>query len=440
MNIALVNSDFGDEGNSEIMPLTMYSLGGIIRSKGHSIKIYDPIIYIKKGKDFNTDLVNNCLKYDIIAFSCNSFNWARVKMVIIQLRNFGYRGIIVIGGVHATHCYKYLMETNDIDYILCEEGDISFPLFLDAIENKLSLTDVPQLIYRDKEKNIIKNHSVIKENFYKDDVLPAYDLLDLYMYDTYTFESSRGCYGNCTFCSIIYKKCWRGYNAESVIERLENIDNIVRERVKKSSIVFTDDCFTGNRQRAKDILKILVKTKFKDYFFLIESRLKDFYDLEYVELLKQFPNINVQIGIESGYDEGLLNIKKGIRYKDIFECGEIIYKNGLSKSILYSFIIGFPWETKSNILDTIKTVGFLNDKYNIVTNCIWWLPLPSKEFDILKEMNKKIDFSLFDKPKWYIDTDIMCDTHPLLSIKDINDINKIMKLYSDFGVSLNYAL
>lgn len=55
-------------------------------------------------------------------------------------------------------------------------------------------------------------------------------------------------------------------------------------------------------------------------------------------------------------------------------------------------------------------------------------------------MNKKIDFSLFDKPKWYIDTDIMCDTHPLLSIKDINDINKIMKLYSDFGVSLNYAL
>lgn len=34
-------------------------------------------------------------------------------------------------------------------------------------------------------------------------------------------------------------------------------------------------------------------------------------------------------------------------------------------------------------------------KYNIIVNLVWWLPLPSPEFDALRKMNPDIGFDIF---------------------------------------------
>lgn len=268
--------------------------------------------------------------------------------------------------------------------------------------------------------------------------LPAYDLVPKGAYKMFSFESSRGCVGNCTFCSIIFKKCWRGFSADTVMDRLSETESIMNSKITAKELDFTDDYFTGNIDRAKSILSKMSKTKFVEYSFLIESRLKNLYDLELIALLRKFPYISIQVGIECGYDQGLHTIKKGIKYSDIIKVAEILYKNNLNSRALFSFIIGFPWETKENILMTVKTVGLLKSKYNLNINCVWWLAMPSPEFDRLKEINPNVSEKIFNQIDWHKDNEVFYQTHPNVNRDDCIEINKIVEIYGSLGYALKF--
>lgn len=438
MKVLLVNGGFGMDDDSGTMQLTMYALGSCLREQGHKITIVDANLYQREilETDFINDIIAASRINDVIAFTINSFTWGHIRITIKKLRESSFKGIIIAGGVHVTHAFRHILEVSSIDYLLIGEGEISLPMLINGLEKGGNIDDVPGLIYKDKKQNIHSSRLETPINLNDDIPLPAYDLVPQGAYRAFTFESSRGCNGNCSFCSIIYKKCWRGYSAESTVKRLLSSEKILRNKISDKIMDFTDDHFFEDIQRAKDILTKLENTILRVYCITLEAKLKVFYDSELCKILKKFPYLNIQVGVECGYDTGLKKIRKGIRKKDILDVAEILYKEGLNKNVFFSFIIGFPWETKEEIFETLNTVAIVKSKYKIAINCVWWLPLPSAEFEILRKIDPSFTYSIFDDMNWINNKNIFQKSRPQLSSADIQEINLIMKNFSRFGYNL----
>ena len=429
MNVLLMNSDFSTLSDSKIMPLTMYSLGAILRENGYYVKIIDPLLY-RSGyyKESLDDVLSKiCYDFDVIAFSTNAISWAYAKKNIELIRTKNYRGYIVVGGVHATTEYDSIMKNAYVDFVLRGEGEFSLLSLLDSIKNRIDHYKIPGIVYTHGSRiRMTKQSKLIELN---DCIpLPAYDLVPPNAYKTLSFESSRGCFGDCTFCSITYKKCWRGFSADIAYKRLNAATTIFMEHTDMSvrkHVLFVDDCFTADIKRANELLS-LMKKSYKDCMFLIEARLKHLFDDSLIENIQSFPNIMLQVGVENGYNEGLLRIKKGITVKDIEQCAQILFKHKLTQNVFFSFIIGMPGETKENMLKTLKTVENLRYNYGIHCYCSWWLPFPSPEFDVFKTMQTDLSDNIFDTIDWHADPELFCKMRPHLNEKDVLEITELM--------------
>lgn len=437
MKVLLINSDFCGINDQETMPLAMYALGSVIRNKGHNIRILDPGLY-RRGyfkEDIDQLIIDLSIQYDVIAFSVNTFTWPRAMLQIKNLRKNSYKGYIIAGGVHPTRVPEYVMKKADIDYVLLGEGEESFPILLDALENKCKLAEVPNLVYRNDEEILFTKR---KSYIHLDNKipLPAYDLVPTNAYKQWSIESSRGCIGNCSFCSIIYKRCWRGYNAEDVLQRMYAAEKEIANKNLPANIDFTDDYFFPDKDRAIKILNEMANSQFKKYRFIVESRIRDTYNQDYIHVFKKLCGMSVQYGVECGYDEGLIRIKKGILKKDIFEAANILYRNSLNTRVFFSFIIGFPWENKQQIYETLETAIRIRIDYQIHVNIAWWIPLPSEEFDYLRKIKPEIGYDIFDKIDWHRDVDLFMRTHPNLTEPDRDELNAIMNRLKEFGYTL----
>lgn len=439
MRILLINSSFGKQnGNRKTITLAMYYLGAILRNNGHNIDIIDPdnFIFYKGENNLASVIMKKYSDFDLFAFSSNTFTWGYVKNCISKLKANEINIPIVVGGVHPSRAYIHIMKTTDINYILLGEGDKSFFMLIEFLEGKRDISAVPNLVYRNENNDIVVNNYIDNMDFDENMPLPAYDLIPENVYETLSIETSRGCSGNCSFCSILNKRCWRGFDSEEAIKRVLNLEKNMRNRILKKSIIFTDDHFFEDKNRAIEILKQLSFSNIRSYSFLVEAKLKVLLDRDVLSAIKKFPGISVQVGVECGYDEGLKRIRKGIKKEQIFQAAEMILKYQLNTNIFFSFIIGFPWESKRDIMKTIETVGLVAMKYNIIVNLVWWLPLPSPEFDALREMEPDIGYEIFDNVDWNYDEKIFEKSHPLLSKRDIIEINDIISAYAEMGYDL----
>ena len=57
----------------------------------------------------------------------------------------------------------------------------------------------------------------------------------------------------------------------------------------------------------------------------------------------------LQVGVESGYESGLEKIRKKITLSEVFSFAESSSNKSFSSNIVWSFIVGFPWENYDNI-------------------------------------------------------------------------------------------
>ena len=66
-----------------------------------------------------------------------------------------------MGGLHVSYFYKYTMQTNEIDYIVRDEGEISLVALIDALAvNSSDIRDIPGLVYRHNGE-ILTNEPVV---------------------------------------------------------------------------------------------------------------------------------------------------------------------------------------------------------------------------------------------------------------------------------------
>ena len=137
-------------------------------------------------------------------------------------------------------------------------------------------------------------------------------------------------------------------------------------------IFIEDDTFTINKQRVREVCAELRKRKL-DIRWSCNARAT--LDYETMRLMKSAGCRLIDVGYESGSDQILTNIKKGVRTADTKAFTADAKKAGLR--ILGDFIFGLPEESEETIQETIQFIKEIKpDMLQIAVAT----PIPGTEF------------------------------------------------------------
>src|SRR6185503_4109223 len=246
-----------------------------------------------------------------------------------------------------------------IDFVAREEFDFT----IKEVAEGRSLGDIDGLSWRDSSGAVVHNRAraVLEDmdrlpfvtEVYKRD-LRIEDYFIGYLKHPYvSLYTGRGCKSRCTFC--LWPQTVGGHRY-----RVRSVEHVIEEiRLAKSyfpqvrEFFFDDDTFTDNLPRAEAIAKELGKLG-----VMWSCNAKANVPRKTLEVLKDNGLRLLLVGYESGNQQILFNIKKGMRIdvakrfsKDCRELGIVIHG---------TFILGLPGETHETIEETIRFATEIN--------------------------------------------------------------------------------
>jgi len=417
--------------------LSLYKINSILRRSGFDSEVLDPFILQYKMRN-NLSIMDIFNKYDCIAISVTSTDWAlNVKFIEAIKKHFPDK-LIIIGGVHAEYFPEHSLKVSKADICYIGEAESRLPKLFDYIENSRDLSDINGIVYKKDGKIVSTGKPVLLD--LENEIL-SYDLykdMPNCIYSSLPFESSRGCYGNCRFCSIKYKINWRKYCVNQVVGQL-NINMKYTKKLKgelgySNHIFFVDDCLTGHRDHGIELIKVLKDLK-SNYRYAFEARVNDLlFNEELLELLSAVKLQYIEAGVESGYEEGMINVNKGTNIRNVIKLADLTKKYHINTIMKYSFIVGFPWENKDQCLKTIDFANKLANDYGSTVSVGWYVLYPSWIYENRNQYNINRDASMYDELYWFADEELFFETHGNLSSKDVVDIEKYVNTLNNKNI------
>ena len=372
MKVILVNPPSDTYRNPE-EHLGLSHLKSYLSLNAYNVEIIDGYLCGLKTEDIVKDIIgdNDC-KIVGISPSIDSLKYA--LDISEQIKNKRCDIHICWGGHLATFsAYELLINHAFISSIVMGEGEQTFMELVNALsEDKILGNNIKGLAFKDVKSNkviVSPSRSLIEDL----DTLPFPDRLN----STVSYKSgaliqisgSRGCYGNCSFCSInsIYRmsdgKTWRGRSPESIVDELIYLYN----KYGFNSFKFVDDSFFGPETNWRDrglklaegIMKAGIKIKFR-----ISIRANNV-DREVFLKMKEAGLYAVSIGIESGVQRMLDTFNKGLAVEQNLNALKILKE---LKIITLMGFIGFDPYVTINEID--QNISFLNRHKFVLTDLL----------------------------------------------------------------------
>ncbi len=238
-----------------------------------------------------------------------------------------------------------------IDFLIRGEPEKAFE---EVLESSVPLKEIKGLTFRDNSQIVINADREFLENL--DELpFPAHHLINhnLYRVPTTgeiftTIQTSKGCPNHCTFClsNILNGPKVRRRSVENIIQEIEYVKNTL----KINNFFFRADNFTFNKRWVIDLCKRIIKNKLKINWFC-NSRV-DTLDGEMLEVMKKAGCYYLCFGVESGNDQILKYIKKGIRKEQTLKTIHLAKTFDIVTGAVY--IIGLPGDTINTIHETIQ--------------------------------------------------------------------------------------
>lgn len=424
MNVVLLSLPIHPSVDRETMklvpPLGIYILAGILREHGYHVETYDHQFLLDLyGKAWDeeaiSDLVDNV---DVVGISVNSFTWGMGREMIDIIKRCPHSPYVVCGGVHPTFYDEYILKSTQADAVILGDGEEVIIQLNDALNGKGKLENIKNLSY--KKNSIIYRNRYEAYKVFKDYGVPAYDLIRENVYFNVPVETSRGCYYQCEFCSILDAHNWRGLDVETAVSRIEYAGTITKKVSIFDNVYIADNCFTADINRATAILKKIMNGS-QSYKLHFEARCSDLIQgrEEFINAIDPTRISSIQLGIESGYDLGLKNMKKGLTVDMVKECMKNLEKIDCAKKTFLSFIIGLPWESREDCIKTIEFAKYLEEKYGALVGVSWWLPLKSSLTEPHNKFGLYVDSNMYDNPLWAKEFDKISVFYKGLNREDI---------------------
>lgn len=401
-----------DENKQFWPPLGIGYIAAYIEQKGHSVKIIDRDVLLRKNRlDFNKadEMMLSQLKEfepDIVGFSATTPNISDVNYVSGMVKKIFPRCTTIIGGPHCIgEPILTLKICCSIDILVRGEGEVTMLEIAEGLELKRILG----ITYR-ADGDIVSNPDRPPIKNLDDLPMPARHLLDMAYYTrpsrfigrnlamrtTHVF-TARGCPYRCNYCAgpIIGFGMVRFHSPERVISEIE----MLIKKYNIEAIYFAEDMFLSDRRRSYRIFELLKERKINRKIVWMAQLNSKVATEGFLRSMKDAGCVHVEYGFESGSQRMLGLMNKNNDVNENMEVANLTRKMGLRFQA--NFIVGYPGETAD---DFNKTIDFIKKAKPSHTAVNIFMPLPGTAiYNRLKSENRPIpnwdDFGDPDAPQ-----------------------------------------
>lgn len=333
--------------------LTIAYLGTYLNKRGLSIDYVNS--FQNEKETLAKKLTNNKILSIVIPTTLYVSMFPIIEIVSF-VRQYNKTAKIIIGGpfiatqmkTQEDSIIQYLFNTINADfYINNSQGEETLYKLIHALRNDVSYKDIDNISYRNGDK-YISNPWKAENNSLAENIVDWTNFEDK-IDESIAVRTSISCPFSCSFCGFPQHA---GKYQLTSIDAIEKELNCIDSLGKVKSINFIDDTFNVPPERFKELLRLMIKNKYK---FKWNSHYRcQFADRETVELMKESGCEGVFLGIESGSEQILKNMNKAATIEN--------YKKGIALLKEYdiithaSFIIGFPGETEETVQETINFI------------------------------------------------------------------------------------
>lgn len=297
--------------------------------------------------------------------------------VIGALRDAGVTAHFTMGGHYSSfEPTEILTRIPGLDSVVRFDGEMTLVNILNCLSTGSDWRGLPGIAFRksDDEISVAPLARVVEDL----DTLPLPDRESIdyegHPMPTASILGSRGCPWDCSFCSI------RPFYEEQggSLRRLRAPKAIADEMIDLHSnrgvpiFLFQDDDFLAGGRKAKEwameIADLIAERGFgRDIAFKISCR-SDEINEDIIERLMAGGLTHVYMGVESGDEEGLINMSKRLKPEAHLRAGRILKQFGLSFD--FGFMLLDPYSTFRSIrqnVDFLET--FIGDGWTVAPFC-----------------------------------------------------------------------
>jgi hopanoid biosynthesis associated radical SAM protein HpnJ len=252
-----------------------------------------------------------------------------------------------------------LLASPAIDFVAREEFDFTIA----EVAAGRPLAEVAGLSYRGQDGQVVHNpdREILEDMDQLPSVVPVYqrdlrieDYFIGYLLHPYvSLYTGRGCRSRCTFClwpQTVGGHRYRTRSVESVLAEAALTKELFPQM---KELFFDDDTLTDDRRRTEEIARGLGRLG-----ITWSCNAKANVPRETLEVMRDNGLRLLLVGYESGNQQILINIKKGLRVERAKRFAADCRELGIT--VHGTFIIGLPGETRETIQETIRFAREVN--------------------------------------------------------------------------------
>lgn len=356
-------------------------LSASLKNHGHQVSLID-LRLLSGWDEYEQQLIKSSPDFIGVTIHTCEFNLAIECCSRAKKINQNYK--TVVGGIHPTMFPQECLKTGVVDFVLCGEGEVSFPDLCDAPEKFPSVfwgetPDLDSLPFEDRTLWPDYEKRIQYSLFF----LPP-PVMDILVH--------RGCPWQCRFCcgpgeqNLYTKKSSdtkripyiRGRSVSNVIKELKEL----YERYHFKSIIFHDDQFVINTKWTKEFCQAMFDAKFPEKGIKWWAAVRADVICKHPELIEEMKKAGldiISIGFESFSNRMLKWINKGTTEEKNRRAAEICKKLGLK--IYANFILGIPYQDgKWYPEDDIITLKAIRDIQPEIRSWSFFSAMPGSSF------------------------------------------------------------
>jgi len=355
-------------GASPQMPLGILYIASALNKAGHKVRVIDCDIdeinidgILKETEKEQPDILGVTVTTPI--FTSGKTILQKIKEKYPKIKTF-------IGGYHFTALPKQSMNQSKADYGFYGEAEATATELANYLgeckaKNKKpelkKLKTIKGILFFDKGKLVINKKRPMIRNL---DRIP-FPKREFLRYKKYLWSvpgkglvpvtsitTQRGCPFQCIFCGT--QTIFPGVRFRTTKNVIEELEYLVNE-LGITHLQFQDDTLTLNKKKTEDMCNEIKKNGLK---FTWEGYTRaNTIDEELLKLLKSVGLVRLSFGVESGNEQILKAIKKGVKKEDYVKAYQLCNKLGIETRC--SLMIGHPFETKQTVKETMKFANSL---------------------------------------------------------------------------------
>lgn len=344
-------------------PMWLAYATGVLEEKGFDVLLVDAPAQGRSLKDIS-DLVRSfCPEMVVVDTSTPSID--NDVRIAARIKEISPRCLTVLVGPHVSALPEETIQLNaTIDVIARGEYDFTLSDLAWAIAKKSDFQEVSGIsfrrngkIFHTKERpyiedldqipfvsKVYRRHLNIRDYFYS-----------ICQYPEITIITGRGCPHRCTYC--VYPQAFQGrrYRARSAGNVVEEFHYIAESFPFVKEIFIEDDTFTIDRNRCQEICRELIEAKNRVSW---TANARADVDFETLKMMKEAGCRLLCVGVESGSQKVLDNMKKGLSLERIKRFFRDVKKAGIL--VHGCFMAGNNGETRETLEETLNLAKELN--------------------------------------------------------------------------------